>query len=819
MVFVFLAFITTLFYIAYGAADYITGNGIDDSVIYHLVTGLNQAGIHDYFHVLIASIGLVALSILLLVKYYFSSVRMDRSRRKFETIAYLLLCISLATNPTTIGLVNNHSDWLVTKNSSTASAANQFEDLYRIPQIKEISKTHNNLVVIYAESLERSYFDDKKFPGLVNGVRALESAGTSFTNIKQLAGTGWTIAGFVASQCGIPIFTSSFSNALSGLDQFMPGIICLGDMLAEQGYELEYFGGARIDFAGKDKFLKQHGFSQVHGRKELLPSTPNPKYRTIWGLYDDTLFDIVYKRFVEKSQAGEKFGLVTLTLDTHHSKKDLISEACKNRVYGDGSNPRLNSVHCSDHLITELINKIVNSPYGGETTIVLVSDHLAMKADSLLSGKSERTNLFLVLDPDEKKTRVVDSLGSTFDIGATLLPFLGYSAEIGLGRNLLSSSRKVINEIVAIHAELTKWRKDINKIWNYPKINEFLKIDTTLNTVTIDNRVFAMPILIGLDTSLNSELIFLHEKRYNTLSEHINRLGDVEKYILVDECKNAQEIIGFDLGEGYCLVFSGQEKVFNQFTVDGEVKFSVSELDALFEENEFVVKRVAHAGGGLNDQKYTNSIQALDNSINNGFQYFEIDFVHTSDGKVVCLHDWEKNFKKIFGYEVEKRLTFAEFEVLVKNHPSRTNCTLDSLGEWMIKNPSAIIVTDVKDNNLDALEVMVKTLPDAQIRVIPQIYKPKNYDAVKKLGFNQVIWTLYKYKGDNRKVLEWATKFIGPVAITMPKKRARSDLPQMLRSVDILSYAHTINSLEVAEELSSKFGITEIYTDFLPPGK
>ena len=38
-----------------------------------------------------------------------------------------------------------------------------------------------NVVFIYAEGLERTYFDETLFPGLINKLRVLESKGTYFT--------------------------------------------------------------------------------------------------------------------------------------------------------------------------------------------------------------------------------------------------------------------------------------------------------------------------------------------------------------------------------------------------------------------------------------------------------------------------------------------------------------------------------------------------------------------------------------------------------------------------------------------------------------
>ncbi len=50
---------------------------------------------------------------------------------------------------------------------------------------------------------------------------------------------------------------------------------------------------------------------------------------------------------------------------------------------------------------------------------------------------------------------------------------------------------------------------------------------------------------------------------------------------------------------------------------------------------------LAHAGGEINGQRYTNSLEALNLNYSNGFRIFEIDIITTTDGHLVCAHDWD----------------------------------------------------------------------------------------------------------------------------------------------------------------------------------
>ncbi len=244
---------------------------------------------------------------------------------------------------------------------------------------------------------------------------------------------------------------------------------------------------------------------------------------------------------------------------------------------------------------------------------------------------------------------------------------------------------------------------------------------------------------------------------------------------------------------------------------------ATSDAQSVAPLSKFEMGRVAHAGGALGDFTYSNSYEALDSSLARGFKYFEIDFVFTRDGHLVCLHDWEVNFNKSFGFNTSSPLSLSEFQDLVAANPRFKNCTLDGLADWMSANPEAYLVTDVKDENISALAQIAGTLPDAQRRVIPQIYHADEFDAVKAMGFKQIIWTLYRLAPNTLEVLDQVASWEGPVAITMPKDWANSGLALRLQARGFPAYAHTVNSEAELQQLTRYFGFTEIYTDFLDP--
>ncbi|MCU8669993.1 phosphoglycerol transferase I, partial [Klebsiella pneumoniae] len=96
----------------------------------------------------------------------------------------------------------------------------------------------------------------------------IKAEAIDFSNTMQLPGTDYTIAGMVASQCGIPLFAPFEGNASASVSSFFPQNICLGDILKNSGYENYFVQGANLRFAGKDVFLKSHGFDHLYGAEE-----------------------------------------------------------------------------------------------------------------------------------------------------------------------------------------------------------------------------------------------------------------------------------------------------------------------------------------------------------------------------------------------------------------------------------------------------------------------------------------------------------------------------------------------------------------------
>ena len=529
----------------YIVSNYFTGEGINDAVIFHLRYGLDGSGFADYYLIIAVGIALLISSLVLSVFYYrllkgIIFVEQPRLKRVISTFALIL---ALIFHPTVRFLGEGALNALGVANP--LSLQYSFSDYYKTASVSPISENHPNLVYIFAESFEDTYFDEKIFPSLVTALRPIREQSLSFTQIKQAWGTSWTIAGMTSVLCGIPLVTPSTGsnspqgNSMSKMSTFYSGAVCMSDLLHKEGYKLIYRSGSPLEFAGVDKLYKTHQFDDIKGIKELKPLLQNQSYQTPWGLYDDTLLDIAMNDFKKASKSKQKFAMFLSTMDTHHPYGH-VSKSCKAQTYKDGGNSMLNAVACSDELIAKFIKQIGDSPYGKNTIIVVASDHLAMHnmaIDDLMKG--ERRNQFMIIDPRLSHGDKIEKTGTTLDISATLLPFLGYKASVGLSRDLLGDEPSLMEEFKDLDQLLNAWSKEISRFWEFPKIEQDLVLDTTKNNLKIGSTLYKFPILLHLSENLEVSPFFEVKLKFFETAKLFGYIHDYhaeDAFLWVDKC-------------------------------------------------------------------------------------------------------------------------------------------------------------------------------------------------------------------------------------------------------------------------------------------
>jgi phosphoglycerol transferase len=511
----------------------VAGSSFNDAILFHLRYGLEGAGLGDFKIDIIKFSCVILLGLGLILFFALKTRRPTRSRSKDFTLLFTAAAVgglAVVTNPFTIAA------WAVLNPIQTET----YVDFYIKPEITKIPDRKPNLVWIYAESLERTYMDESLFPGLTPGLKELESSSLSFTNVEQVDSTGWTIAGMVATQCGIPLTsTGGNGNSMAGVNYFLPGAICLGDLLKSAGYNSVYMGGADLNFAGKGKFYQTHGFTEIIGRAQLENKLSDPSYVNYWGLFDDSLFEFLKQKHISLMKSEIKpFSLVSLTVNTHQPDGH-VSRKCSQLKYRSGKNPMLNAVHCSDLLITQLVQDIRTLDKENNTFIVISSDHLAMPntaSDKLNRGN--RRNLFIVNSPGSAQPRRIDRRATQFDFAPTILEIMGFTNRgVGLGRNILGDSPLLTEAYPDYGNKLRSWLGAFSKAWQLPKGVKEIVIRPKTRQIILGTSSFSAPVLISLDRNKDvTSLVFPESEDATTLISRVEPRDNRESKVLVESC-------------------------------------------------------------------------------------------------------------------------------------------------------------------------------------------------------------------------------------------------------------------------------------------
>src|SRR5690606_12167557 len=190
---------------------------------------------------------------------------------------------------------------------------------------------------------------------------------------------------------------------------------------------------------------------------------------------------------------------------------------------------------------------------------------------------------------------------------------------------------------------------------------------------------------------------------------------------------------------------------------------------------------IAHAGGGINGDVYTNSLEALNLSYEKGFRLFELDIIKTSDNVFVAAHDW-KGWAKRTGYKDETPVSLKIF----KENPIEAYTPMDihDINRWFKNHPDAILITD-KVNTPSAFSKAF----DHKDRLWMEVFSIDAAEEAKKLGIPVLLTQteLIKFKGEELETLNKLN--INKIAISRKFIKDHITLLKKLKKEGIKAYA------------------------------
>lgn len=404
---------------------------------YHLQEGITAGSLSDAFRPMIVVGG--ALAVFVAATYHLMHLL-----RLGRWVVLAAAAVLLAINPVAAAL---WSAFQVSVHPLNIAARMQPPQLRDPPEKPDV-------VVIYMEGLEQGYGNRAVFGDVYAALDALAPEAMRFANIDQIEGTSWSMAGIVASHCGVPLLPNKFMarNMFGAQSDFLTGQTCLSDVLAARGYRTAFYLGAEAAFAGTGNFLASHSYSAVVDVDALRQRYSPEEMAAAWSVWlvdDQMIYDAARADYDAQIGSDQPLAMVIETFGPH-GPDHLLAREC-----GDsGQAVRLDDmrpvVKCLADQTLAFLRHVQSqrARRGRDTVFLLVSDHL--NHDRRLRrwlDQDSRRNTVMIVGPTGGGT-VVDKHGSMIDVYPTLLDYLGLlqGDRAGLGVSLLADAPTLIAE-------------------------------------------------------------------------------------------------------------------------------------------------------------------------------------------------------------------------------------------------------------------------------------------------------------------------------------------------------------------------------------
>ncbi len=436
-----------------------------DEIIYHLKTslgGTNPDMIWEYilktFIPTIIVVGILVTAFVILVK------KKPQLRRRMYMIAGILAIVNVIS----CGIILEAKTGLFRYAFHRMTMSDNVEEdfvykNYVDPKTVELKfpEKKRNLIYIYLESMEMTYADKSVGGGFDTGCipeltkMGLDSENEDFSaddgtlnGAYILPGATWTMGAMFAHSTGLPLQIPIGGNEMTEQENFFPGVLSLGDILKNEGYNQCLMIGSEAVFGGRSSYYKQHGDYEICDYNWAIEKGKiDPDYMVWWGFEDEKLFDFAKEKILDMSKEDKPFNMTLLTVDTHFPD-GYVCRLCK-EDYGD--NRYANVMACSSRQVEEFVNWAKQQDFYENTTIVLIGDHTTMDADfceNVDSGYRRRVYTNIINSAVKREKQTYRNY-STFDMFPTTLAAMGVEISgdrLALGVNLYSDHTTLLEK-------------------------------------------------------------------------------------------------------------------------------------------------------------------------------------------------------------------------------------------------------------------------------------------------------------------------------------------------------------------------------------
>lgn len=319
-----------------------------------------------------------------------------------------------------------------------------------------------DVLLVFVESLDEDYTRPRTpAAALLPRLTQLRDDFQTLGQLRNLSGASWTVGGMFSALCGLPLQPVGLMshNSLEFSTRFFAGGQCLTDLLAARGWEISFYGGASLKFAGKGHFLASHGVTRRFGAEQWQQRGLRVPAQG-WGLLDSDLVEQAWADMQRPRQHDDEARMaLLLTVDTHGpaGARDpgcAAADGLMDDAEGEPADMMRDALRCTDRVVARLVERFVAERSGRPKVVLVMGDHL--NPEPLLNGELQPSSggrsVFHALARYDAEGRALpaDDQRREFthvDVLPTLAEAMGLSwapqtHRLGLGHSLLAAERQ-----------------------------------------------------------------------------------------------------------------------------------------------------------------------------------------------------------------------------------------------------------------------------------------------------------------------------------------------------------------------------------------
>lgn len=344
-------------------------------------------------------------------------------------------------------------------NSQVASSPFLEHNYVDPAKVVKFPEKKRNLIHIYMESVENSYYDDShggySKDNLMPQLQKLNETNLHFSNRPdtlggphQTFGSVHSAAAMVNMEAGVPMKTSI--NGGEGKMTY-PDFVTIGELLHRQGYNTELMMGADSSWGSLGDYYRKHGDFLVFDHPYAIKNGYLDKnYHVWWGYEDDKIYEYAKKEIRRLADTGKPFYFILENADTHFPD----GYKSPNMTQEPFSSQYANVIFYSQNEVVKFVQWCQSQDFYENTTILITGDHQSMDTNFFKGWdpKYERTIVNMYLNPAKTVANpklMQNRQFAPFDLFPTTLAAIGADIEgdrAGLGTNLLSGRKTLIEE-------------------------------------------------------------------------------------------------------------------------------------------------------------------------------------------------------------------------------------------------------------------------------------------------------------------------------------------------------------------------------------